>query len=374
MKILMTADTVGGVWTYAMELIRTLYECGMDVALATMGGRMNPQQRAECDRSRCAAVFESDFRLEWMDNPWTDLCKSSDWLLDIESEIHPDVIHLNGYFHAALPWSAPVLVVGHSCVLSWWQAVKDEPAPESFWAKYRRRVILGLRAADYVVAPSRAMLESIHTFYGVRARDSVIPNGRGSSLFAPGKKENLILSAGRLWDEAKNIVALDRIAKQLLWPVYVAGDCGAPNGAEGSFQGLDVKPLGRLSSAQIADWMARASIYCLPARYEPFGLSILEAALSGCALVLGDIPSLRENWDGAALFVPPKDENRLASALNSLSCNESLRTELAECARKRAADFSPQRMAENYVDIYAALIGDRTASKPLRREASACAS
>ncbi len=33
----------------------------------------------------------------------------------------------------------------------------------------------------------------------------------------------------------------------------------------------------------------------LPARYEPFGLSVLEAALSGCALVLGDIPSLRES-------------------------------------------------------------------------------
>ena len=374
MKILMTADTVGGVWTYALELSRALHGCGVDVVLATMGGHMSPEQRAECDRSRCAAVFESDFRLEWMDNPWTDLCKSSDWLLDIEAEIHPDVIHLNGYFHAALPWSAPVLVVGHSCVLSWWQAVKDEPAPESVWAKYRRRVILGLRAADCVVAPSRAMLESIHKRYGVRARDSVIPNARGSSLFVPGKKENLILSAGRLWDEAKNILALDRVAKQLVWPVYVAGDCAAPEGAEGSFQPLDVKPLGKLSSAEIADWMARASIYCLPARYEPFGLSVLEAALSGCALVLGDIPSLRENWDGAALFVASKNENGLAATLNSLPEDYSLRAELADCARKRAADFSPQRMAEHYVEIYTALTRDRTAPKPLRQEASACAS
>ena len=50
--------------------------------------------------------------------------------------------------------------------------------------------------------------------------------------------------------------------------------------------------------------MGRAAIYALPARYEPFGLSILEAALSGCALVIGDIPSLREIWADAALFVP----------------------------------------------------------------------
>ena len=70
---------------------------------------------------------------------------------------------------------------------------------------------------------------------------------------------------------------------------------------------------GRLTPPQMARVVSRApSIYALPARYEPFGLSVLEAALSGCALVLGDIPSLREIWDGAALFVDPDDARRAA--------------------------------------------------------------
>ena len=57
-----------------------------------------------------------------------------------------------------------------------------------------------------------------------------------------------------------------------------------------------LEALGKLPAAEMKLWFAHAAIYCLPARYEPFGLSVLEAGLSGCALVLGDIPSLREIW------------------------------------------------------------------------------
>jgi glycosyltransferase involved in cell wall biosynthesis len=258
-------------------------------------------------------------------------------------------------------------------VLSWWQAVKGEPAPESIWGKYREHVTLGLCAADHVVAPSRAMLDCIHTLYGVRPRSSVIPNGRDSALISPVKKRDLIMAVGRLWDDAKNILTLDRIAGELPWPVYIAGDAAAPKGAQGGFHALNVKSLGRLPSSEIARWMAHASIYCLPARYEPFGLSVLEAALSGCALVLGDIPSLRENWDEAALFVTPGDDRALVRALNSLVANESLRAKFATAAHTRAAAFSPLRMARSYIDVYAALLGDHS---PAQRgqEASACAS
>jgi glycosyltransferase involved in cell wall biosynthesis len=64
--------------------------------------------------------------------------------------------------------------------------------------------------------------------------------------------------------------------------------------------------------------LARASIYVHPARYEPFGLAILDAALAGCALVLGDIPSLRELWHDAAIFVPTEDAARLSRELTAL--------------------------------------------------------
>ena len=47
MKILMTADTVGGVWTYALELAGALAPHGVEVALATMGRRLSSAQEAD---------------------------------------------------------------------------------------------------------------------------------------------------------------------------------------------------------------------------------------------------------------------------------------------------------------------------------------
>jgi glycosyltransferase involved in cell wall biosynthesis len=117
--------------------------------------------------------------------------------------------------------------------------------------------------------------------------------------------------------------------------------------------------LGRLSAEELARWYAIAAIYVLPARYEPFGLSVVEAALSGCALVLGDIPSLREIWGEAAVFVPPDDGEAVAGAINALITDSTRRCQLAKMARDRAVEFTPQRMASGYLKAYQDLIHQR---------------
>jgi glycosyltransferase involved in cell wall biosynthesis len=109
---------------------------------------------------------------------------------------------------------------------------------------------------------------------------------------------------------------------------------------------------GRLTHCAILDRMARAEIFCHPALYEPFGLAPLEAALSGCALALSDIPSLRELWTDAALFFDPHDARSAAEALNQLIEDEPLRRQLAASALARAARFNPRRQAENYLCAY----------------------
>ena len=110
--------------------------------------------------------------------------------------------------------------------------------------------------------------------------------------------------------------------------------------------------LGLLSERDIAGWLARAAIFALPARYEPFGLLPLEAALSGCALVLGDTPSLREVWDDAADYVDPDDPKALQLAILRLTSSPTLLESRGRAARARAARYTPQRMADGYLDIY----------------------
>ena len=355
-RILMTADTVGGVWTYALELMRALPQ--IDFALATMGAPITVGQRAEASQLPNVQLFPSEHALEWMDDPWTEVDRAGDWLLELAREFNPDIIHLNGYAHAAMRWPAPVLVVAHSCVLSWWAALKKCEVPHGY-AEYRRRVSDGLNAADIVIAPSAAMLASLADNYDWRGDGRVIWNARDPQLFAPREKRDVIFSAGRLWDEAKNLAALEAAAPTVRWPIEVAGDASHPSGHQLQFK--NVRALGKLPGEQLVEHLATSAIYALPARYEPFGLSALEAALSGCALVLGDIPTLREVWVDAALFVSPEDHAALAAALNSLIDDAQLRSEYAQRARKRAADFSPERTAAAYESAYCDCLARKTA-------------
>jgi glycosyltransferase involved in cell wall biosynthesis len=326
MRILMTADTSGGVWTYTLELARALRAAGVDVDVAATGPE--PPELPEGVRWR-------GYALEWMDDPWEDVRAAGDWLLELRDEVRPDVVHLNAFAHGALPWEAPVVVVGHSDVLSWHEAVRGRPAPAA-WDRYRASVERGLDAADVLVTPTRWLRDRLVALYRPRCERLVIPNGRDPSSFEPLPKEPFVFTAGRRWDEAKNVAAVERLAPRLPWDVVVAG----PDDQS--------QPFGR----DIRDELRRASVFALPARYEPFGLTPLEGGLARCALVLGDLPSLREVWGGAALFVAPDDDAALERALTAVIEDDALRERLARAAYERALTYTPERMRDAYLTLY----------------------
>jgi glycogen(starch) synthase len=350
--VLLTADTVGGVWTYAAELARALASRGVDVHLATMGAPVRADQRQQVSGRPGITLHASDWKLEWMPDGGDAVDLAGAWLLELERLVRPDVVHLNQFSFGALPFRAPTLLVAHSCVLSWWQAVHGGDAPPQ-WNTYRGRVAAGLAGASLVAAPTQAMLDTLPGNYGVRIAGRVLPNGRSPALFRPGDKQPVVFSAGRFWDEAKNLATLDAASDGLPWPVRVAGSCVHPDGRV--LLPRSAKPLGQLGQDDIAMHLAAASIYALPARYEPFGLSVLEAALSGCVLVLGDIASLRETWGGAAVYVPPNDPAALHATLLRLIGDAPERTRLGAAARSRALHFSADRMADACLAAYASL-------------------
>jgi glycogen synthase len=354
----MTADTVGGVWTYALELTRALEPYGIEVLLALMGPPLSAAQRHQARRISNLNLFKSNYKLEWMPDCWSDVKRAGEWLLHLEHRLQPDLIHLNGYAHANLPWNHPTLVAGHSCVFSWWQAVKAETPPAE-WQRYKNEVQHGLRAADLVITPSAAMSRALHVHYGPLHNTRVIANGRDPEYFKARPKRQLLLSAGRLWDAAKNIDCVAEVAPELPWPVLIAGDL--QQSTLNSAREQNCRWLGSLSETDLQRWFAAASVYVLPARYEPFGYTPLEAALSGCALVLGDIDSLREIWCDAAVFVDPNDSRALKTTLLELINNSQHRHEMAQRARARAREFSSARMAENYLAAYGELWRDSQA-------------
>jgi glycogen(starch) synthase len=347
-SLLMTTDAVGGVWRYSLDLCGELSRGGAKIALVCLGPPPSQEQRAEAKQVPRLTLLECDEPLEWMPEPWAGVDRSGRYLLALAAELWPDVVHLNGYSHGALPFAAPKVAVGHSCVLSWWQAVETSPVPAEL-ATYRQRVARGLRGADAVVAPSEAMLRCLKQHYEL-GKGGVIFNGSPRPP-APSRghghdKEPFVLCAARLWDRAKNVAGLAEAARGCAWPVMVAGAGEAPS---------SVTALGQLGSEALAGWMRRAAIYALPARYEPFGLSVLEAATAGAALVLGDIPSLRELWADAALYVAPDDAGTLRTTLNRLAEDDSLRATLGERAKQRARRYTLEAQARRYRRLYRAL-------------------
>ena len=242
-RVLMTVDAVGGVWRYALELARGLASAGTEVVLAIMGPPARPEQLAEAAAINGVRVVEGSFELEWMPGADDDVLRAGAWLMELEATYAPDLVHLNGYAHAALPWHAPVVVVAHSCVLSWWRAVHGEEAPAE-WDGYRRRTAAGLRAADLVVAPDPRFLRDIQSVYGPgisRPRDLERPRReqyRGDRQAADG------LGCRPHLGRRKEPQMLASVATDLPWPVCVAGP-GAPERGDGAALARNLRWLGR---------------------------------------------------------------------------------------------------------------------------------
>jgi glycogen synthase len=357
-RVLMTADAVGGVWQYSVDLAAALVDTGARVMLATMGPRPSDEQRHELLTIPHLRLAESDYALEWMPDAWENVDASAHWLLALESSFDPDVIHLNGYAHASLRWNKPVAVVAHSCVYSWWRAVHGcAPGPE--WCEYKRRVTGGLSAADIVIAPSACMASELQREYGIsRDKVRVIHNFSRAQVPASTKKQPFILAAGRAWDAAKNLKLLERIAPELDWELRIAGEAKHPESSER--KGPSACFLGSLPHSELMQQMAAGGIFAHPALYEPFGLSILEAARARCCLVLSDIPSLRELWDGAALFVDPREPATWIRELNRLARNPSEREGLGQLAYSQSLNYRASSAVQQYCELYGSLVSSKS--------------
>jgi glycosyltransferase involved in cell wall biosynthesis len=272
--------------------------------------------------------------------------------MKLKDQVKPDIVHLNSYSFGILHWGCPVIITAHSCVLSWWDAVKGGKLAAE-WSEYKRHVTAGLRSADVVVAPSRTMLKAIEKHYDPVRSKTVIYNGGDNSIFSIDRKENFIFSMGRLWDEAKNIKLILKAAPDIVYPIYIAGDDA---GMDISKVPENVHFTGQISPAQVAGWLSRAAVYLLPVKYEPFGYTFLEAAFSGCAIVTGDIESMHEIWGDSAVYASTCDTVSLAGTVSRLMADEKQRKIFSDRSMKLALSmYTSARMCTEYVTLYHSL-------------------
>lgn len=353
MRILITTDTVGGVWTFTQELAGQMLTRGWSLHLVSLGRAPSGEQQRWFEET--ASQWSGQFSwatlqapLEWMEGnerAWTEAAPA---LLSMARDFGADLLHSNQFCFGALPLNMPRIVTAHSDVLSWARACRPGPLEDSPWLRrYLQLVQEGLSRAHAVIAPTRWMADSLAHNFHLSNGPVVIPNGR-TVRASPGVSRKLqAITAGRLWDEAKNVALLAEVRSPI--PVFVAGD--VRNGpADKILLPQGVTFLGCLASEELLRIFRESAMYLCTSRYEPFGLAPLEAALCGCAVLANDIPSLREVWQDGALYF--HDARSLAALLNQLCIAPE---ELIAAQRRslaRARTFTGDKMATAYEHLF----------------------
>lgn len=356
MHVLMTSDTVGGVWTYTQELVRGLIESGHRVTLVSLGAQPRPEQTGWMSGLRALDYVPTSYRLEWMQDSEQEIEESKTYLESLAREVRPDVLHFNQYCYGNLSVDIPRVVVAHSDVVSWWVSVHGREPEEDSWIRwYRETVTNGVNAADTVVAPSQWMLDCVRTYYTRPSYGMVVYNGRDPGQFDPNrKKDQFVLSVGRLWDAAKQVSLLFELNQGM--PVCIVGSTDEPgkrpNGTKLSPK-ANFEFRGSQSQAQLRELYASASTYAATSRYEPFGLAPLEAAFSRCALIANDITSFREIWGDAACYFRANNASDCARLIRQLRRDTVLQEKMAAQAFERACEkFTADKMTKCYEALY----------------------
>lgn len=346
----MTTDALSGLWTYSLEMARGLAGFGVAVTLVVLGPAPTPDQTLAAAAVPGLELRVTGLPVVWAAGEAADIREAGAVVRGLARGHGVDLVHLNMPALACDGgFDVPVVGVSHGCRATWWSAVRDGPLPED--ARWRSQSHWqGLLNCAVLVAPTDAFAECVARTYEM-PRPFVVHNGRRPPQPRPGvRREREVFTAGALWDPAKNLAWLDAAAAKIDAPVIAAGPTEIPGGERIAYRNLWTP--GRLPSAGVRDGMARAGVFVSTALYEPFGLSVLEAAQAGCPLVLSDIPTFRELWEGAAVLVPPGDVDGLAGAVQQVLDDPARAARLGAAAATRAGRYSIEAMISGMLDIY----------------------
>lgn len=371
MHVLVTTDTLSGVWSYTQELVTGLLNRGMRVTLVSFGDIPLPSQTAWMENLEGLEYRPTAFRLDWMEDGEQDFVECGEYLTSLAKELKPDLLHLNQLCYGSLPVNAPKIVVAHTDLISWWRAVHGHDPNESRWLRWYRDVVgSGVSEATAVVGPSVWMLDTVRALYRNPKQDAVIYNGRNPIFFNPYvSKSDSVLAVGRLMDVGKQTFLLTKHSHPL--PVCIVNSDEAvaapalPISTDVKLEAHEasISVKGAQTEAQLRLLYSRAAIYVATARYAPSGVSTLEAALSRCAIVANDIPALREMWGDAAMYFRANDAESLADVIRQLHERRDLCRGYAARAFQRAKEcFTAKRMVDEYLRLYHRVLGAEAAA------------
>jgi glycosyltransferase involved in cell wall biosynthesis len=228
------------------------------------------------------------------------------------------------------------------------------------------------RRARLVVVPSEVSADDVTRLLGVsRHRVRVIPWAPDPGLrpdtsrVDPTNGESppttyLVMAGGFAHHDPRKryedaLVALGGLPDDVV--LFVTGSDGAGRRPfEKTVERLGlagrVRLTGQLPIEELSALFAGARAFVFPSMWEGFGLPLIDAFTLGVPAVISDGGSLPEVSGGAALVYQAGDTRELTSQIKKVLGDRGLATELSERGRQRSADFSWEKTAQMYREVY----------------------
>jgi glycosyltransferase involved in cell wall biosynthesis len=281
-------------------------------------------------------------------------------------KLSPQVTH---FPYLVLPYAAPrpLILTVHDII--------PVRFPQYFTAcqriRYRICLLLAVRSAAWVICASEATQSDLKAAFRIDSnRISVIQEGVAESFRPPAKNEWMRAKTSYGLPEQyllflgsnkphKNLPALiDAYARLSKAPSLVVAGMEDPRYPEARRRadllnlGSRVRFIGSVRETDLPALYGGAQAFVFPSIYEGFGLPPLEAMACGTPVACSNIPSLCEAVGDAALLFDPKDPASIALALERVSEDEAMRSELQSRGYRRAAEASWNQAAQKTIDLY----------------------
>ena len=350
-----------GMTTVAIELSKALVARREKDEIVLLCSRERPQGLADLECEAVLSPYRHEVNLKMR------------WLPAVEPQLESDAI-LYPYWPSP-PFrrhdAPPAAILVHDL------AFRMRPREVPWQQRAYMGTILGpaLRNAAAVLVPSQSTrrdLLDLYTIPGLESKIEVIVEGSPSPVAAgplpEGLEPGFILAVGTV-EPRKNYPRLLAAFRQLRGrqgslPFIINGRPGVPQlviaGRPGWAYGdaleriaaePGVRYLGHVDEATLTALYQSASVLAFPSLYEGFGLPLLEAMCRGLPAVIGEAGALPELARGSAITVEPEDVDAIAGALERLLSDAKLRQALGDEGKRRAADFTWDKAAEQTLAV-----------------------
>lgn len=368
------SPAIGGVETHVFNLTRELHELGIQLTVLTTNVlTTKPLRRFDLSK-RSATAREGVIRV-LRDRAYEVLPLRQGLglvSLGMLKHIHGvDLVHAHGYGHFPTylaPFcklrKIPAIITTHSDIggLSLRKRFFDAVVPK-----------ITLRYASRIIALSNHEKASLITRGVPSEAITIIPNGVDIDEFARkntyssvnSRDSKVILYVGRIDFQQKGLDILVRALARLVCERnldiklrLIGPDWGDLSRLEEMARKLAVETrveyLGPLPRRELVRNMHEANVFVLPSRFEPFGISLLEAMASEMPVVasrVGGVPEIVQEGVTGLLFEPENDES-LADRVEQVLTNESYGSELARNAFLSLHKYSWRTIARDTLKVY----------------------